>query len=110
MKLTTRVIAHAEARKPGHRVITAAIAFGLNVRDSLGVAAGLTRYYFFYFGSNVQPWKRAAMWVCLALNLMLAFLLARLGDPLSFVALLGCWTSLNYLDSTEAWGLRRTKP
>lgn len=102
MTPTSRVIAHAVARKPGHRMINAAVALGLNVRHG----ADLTRYAFVYFGSNVQPWKRAAMWVCSVLNLVLAFALAHTGNLVCFVALFGCWTSLNYLDRTEAWGLK----
>lgn len=91
MTLTSRVIAHAVARKPGHRVINAFIAFGLNVRDS-----------FVAFDSSVRPLKRAAMWICLALNLVLAFALAAHGNVVSFVALLGCCASLNCLDSTDS--------
>lgn len=108
MKLKDRVMAHAVDGKPGHRVITVFVVFGLNVRDSLANAAGLTRYFFVYFGSNVQLWKRAAMWLCLALNLMLAFSLAHAGSIVCFVGLLGAWTSLNYLDRTQ--DLRRAKP
>lgn len=105
MQRKNRVTAHAVAHTATQRMITVLSRFGDNVRDS----ADLVRYVCAYFGSNVQPRKRAAMWVCLAVNLLLAFPLARLGNPVSFVALFGCWSALNYLDSTEVWGLRRSE-
>lgn len=105
MQRKNRVTAHAVAHTATQRMITALSRFGDNVRDS----ADLMRYAFVYFDSNVQPWKRAAMWVCLAVNLLLAFALARLGNPVSFVALFGSWSALNYLDNTEVWGLRGSK-
>lgn len=90
MKLRMPVIAYAVARTGARWVITALGALGLNVRDS-----------FVGFGSNVRPWKRAAMWNCLALNLVLAFALATRGNVVSFMALFGCCAALNYLDSTD---------
>lgn len=94
MKLTSRVIAHAEACKPGHQVITAAIAFGLNVR----------------------PWKRALMWVCIVLNSVCFALLAhRTGHPLWLLfPVISTMTALEYLDNTAGSGrprkTRRSKP
>lgn len=105
MQRKNRVTAHAVAHTATQRMITTISRLRGNVRNS----ADLVRYACAYFGSNVQPRKRAAMWVCLAVNLLLAFPLARLGNPVSFVALFGCWSALNYLDSTEVWGLRRSE-
>lgn len=94
MTLTSRVIAHAAARKPGHRVINAAVAFGLNVR----------------------PWKRAAMWVCIVLNSICFGLLAhRTGHPLWLLCpVINTMTALEYLGSTQGKSrprkTRRPKP
>ena len=80
MTLTSRVIAHAAARKPGHRAINAFIAFGLNVR----------------------PWKRAVAWVCLVLNaICFGFLAACTGHPLWLLfPVISTMTALEYLNNT----------
>ena len=82
MTLTSRVIAHAAARKPGHRAINAFIAFGLNVR----------------------PWKRAVAWVCLVLNaICFGFLAACTGHPLWLLfPVISTMTALEYLNNTRA--------
>jgi hypothetical protein len=90
MALTSRVIAHAAARKPGHRAINAFIAFGLNVR----------------------PWKRALMWVCLVLNaICFGFLAACTSHPLwLFFSFTSTMTALEYLNNTQGQSkTRRSK-
>lgn len=106
MKLKTPVTAYAVARKAERRMITAISAFGLNVRHHAVNALDVLRFSFLYFGLNVRPWKRGAMWVCLVLNLTLAFALANVGSLIAFIAVFGVWSSSDYLHRTSP---RRSK-
>jgi hypothetical protein len=106
MKLKTPVTAHAVARKAERRMITAISASGLNVRHHAVNALDVLRFSFLYFGLNVRPWKRGVTWVCLGLNLTLAFALANIGSLIAFVALFGVWSATNYLHGTSP---RRSK-
>ena len=85
-------------------MINAFNAFGLNVRHCVSNILCVVRFHLVYFGGNLRPWKRGAMWVCLGLNLALVFPLANLanlGSLVTFVALFGVWSSSNYLHSTR---------
>jgi hypothetical protein len=106
MKLETPVTAYAVVRKAERRMITAISAFGLNVRHHAVNAMDVLRFSFLYFGLNIRPWKRGAMWVCLVLNLTLAFALAHHGSLIAFIAVFGVWSSSDYLHRTSP---RRSK-
>jgi hypothetical protein len=101
MKLEMPVTAYAVAHKAGGRMINAFNAFGLNVRHRVSNILCVVRFHLVYFGGDIRPWKRGAMWVGLALNLALVFPLANLGSLVTFIALFGVWSSSNYLHTTR---------
>lgn len=105
MKLRMPVIAHAVARTGTCQVINVLKALGINVRDS-----------FVGFGSNVRPWKRTLMWVCIVLNSVgFALLAHRTGHPLWLLfPVVSTMTALEYLNNTAGQSrprkARRSKP